>query len=311
MTSKQLVRVAVALAVALFLWGLAAILRGGSDEVESMALLGPFVEEQVDRIEFVDGADTISVERSDQGWRVDQFDADPDKVQEFFTLVATAVEGDLVARSPASHARMGVADDAAKRLRVYQDGKQVAELIVGNNGRVYRTIYVRLPGEDGVYLVEGELRTIVTRSLKDWRDKRIVDIPGTDIHGFEFVRGDTTFGLRAQDSVWVFTKGEPTDSLAVARFRDKFNPLLAQGAMFATPAQVDSTDFAAPDRELILLGAEGDTLSHLLFDETASGAGFWVRYASGGTVYHILTYKGNEIVPLDNTFRAKADSTSD
>ena len=39
---------------------------------------------------------------------------------------------------------------------------------------------------------------------------------------------------------------------------------------------------------------------------------YWdrVREAGGGIIYQVLTYKANEIVPLDNTFQVRADSTA-
>ena len=309
MTTKQLLRIATALVVVVFLWGIAAMLRPGSDTVERGSVLGPFAEEQIDQIEISSPTETFTVVRDDQAWMVDGFDADRERVQEFFGAVAEAVSGDLVARSPTSHERMGV-DGSVKRVRVFQAGQVVADLYVGNRGRPFNSVFVRIAEQDPVYLIEGPLVPLLNRTHRDWRDKRIVEIDGVDIRAFEFERADTAYRMHATASAWEFANGDPTDSLSVTRFLVKFAPLLAQGQMFATPEQADSVDFENPDRRLLIEGADGMTLSELLFDEMSDGSGFWVREAGGGIIYQVMTYKANEIVPLDNTFQVRSDSTA-
>ena len=309
MTTKQLVRIAAVLIAVVFLWGLAAILRNGGDAVERAPVLGPFVEEQIDQIEISSPAETLTVTRDSDGWRANGFEADRGRVQEFFGAVGEALEGDIVARNPSSHARMGV-DGSVKRLRVFQAGQVVADLYIGNRGRTFNSFFVRVAEQDQVYLIDGPLVPLINRNLRDWRDKRIVEIDSKDIRAFEFARADTAYRIQATDAAWEFANGDPADSLSVARFLTKFDPLLAQGAMFATPEQADSLDFANTDRRLLIEGADGVPLAELLFDEASGGSGFWVREAAGGTVYQVLTYKANEIVPLDNTFQVREDSTA-
>ncbi len=309
MTTKQLIRIATALVAMVFLWGLAAVLRNGGDTVERASVLGPFVEEQIDQIEISSPAETFFVTRDNERWLANGFEADRDRVQEFFGAVAEAVEGNLVARSPSSHARMGV-DGSVKRLRVFQAGQVVADLYIGNRGRPFNSVFVRVAEQDPVYLIEGQLIPLINRNLRDWRDKRIVEIDGADIRAFEFARADTAYRIQATDAQWEFANGDPTDSASVASFLLKFDPLLSQGAIFATPEQVDSLDFENADRGLLIEGADGVPLAELLFDEASDGNAFWVREAAGGTVYQVMTYKANEIVPLDNTFQVREDSTA-
>jgi hypothetical protein len=310
MTPKQLMRIVAVLAAAVLLWGLAVIVRGGGDEVERVTLFGPYVEEQIDQVEITGPGDTIVLVRTGATWQVNGFEADPVRVRTFFQQMAVPIEGELAARSASSHERMGVDETSGKRFRVLQGGQPVADVVVGNNGRTYRSVYVRISQQDPVYLIEGELTGAFTRPLKDWRDKRIVTLAADAIGGIEFVRGDSTFGIQVADDGWVFGNDTPTDSAAVSRFLEKFNPLLSQGVMFATLAQVDSIDFGTPDRRLTISDIDGEMLSDLLFVETESGSGYWVREAAGELVFQLMTYKVNEIVPMDVVFQPKVDSTA-
>ncbi len=110
----------------------------------------------------------------------------------------------------------------------------------------------------------------------------------------------------ARDSTgWRFEDGAEADSAGVTRVLDAFTPLTAQGVAFASPAQADSADFTRPDRRLILLDAADDTLAALLFDSTSTG--FWVRHAGGGTIYHLLRWKVDDIAPADSTLRPSGE----
>lgn len=81
----------------------------------------------------------------------------------------------------------------------------------------------------------------------------------------------------------------------------QYSPLDASG--FATEQQVDSVDFEPPDRSVTMLGQSGDTLAAIVFDSTA--AAFWARMSPEGTVYRLLQWKVNQMVPADSTLRER------
>ncbi len=70
---------------------------------------------------------------------------------------------------------------------------------------------------------------------------------------------------------------------------------------FATAEEAAAADFARPERRVTAFGAAGETLAALAFDSTDGG--FWVRPAGSETVFHLYTWKVNELAPQDSTLR--------
>lgn len=302
MTPRQLLHIGIALAVALFLWGLVTVFGGGGDTIEEREMLPALSSGQADTIEFSGGEATVRLARGREAeWNVNGYPASPDAVDELFRALAAPVRGSLVARSASSHARMGVDSVGGRRLRVMRGGDTVADLVVGNQGRQYGTVYVRQVGDDLVYQVGGPLHTLAVRMVTDWRDKRILVLDTARIEQVTVERGRRPFTLVRADGVWSFADGTPADSAEMARLLREYRTVSAQGNAFASPAQADSAQFDRPDRRLSIVGAGSDTLATLLFDSTDTG--YWVRHADGGTVYHLYAWKVDDLTPHDSTLR--------
>jgi hypothetical protein len=303
MTPKTLLRLAIALGVVLLLWGALALFSGRNDEIESMSVIAAVIPESVDTVEFLGREDTVRLYKSEDGsWTVNGYTAAAEEIDTLFTALAEAPAADLVARSPSSHARMGVVDTAAIRFRIVSGGETATHLLVGERGRAFQSRYVRPQGEDRVFLLVGKLAGLVDRSVSDWRDKLIVAVEPDSVARFTVAYGRRRYTVVRRDSVWSFADGAATDSARVRRALEAYRRLVASGgSVFASPAQVDSIDFDRPDRRAVLVSQAGDTLADLVFDSTSTG--FWARRASGGTVYHLLTWKVNDAVPADSAVR--------
>lgn len=302
MSRATLIKVSVVLGVLLAAWGVAELLRRGSDPVERAQVVSPVAAAAVDTVVIVHEGDTLTLYEAAGRWVVNGFAAAPNSVDDMLEAMADGEEGTLIARSASSHSRMGV-DSTGGRLRVFAGGQWVTDLIVGERGSGFRGRYVRRADGDRVYLLEGTLADMVGRSENDWRDKTIVAIEPATVGWITVETGRSGYTLLRRDTIWTFADGSPTDSAAVRRMLDEWRNVQAQGASpFATLAQVDSADFARPERRAVLVGVTGDTLARLLFDST--DAGFWVRHDSGGTVFNLFRWKVDDLMPRDSVLRA-------
>jgi hypothetical protein len=291
MSAAQLKRLALALAVAVFLWGLVEILGRRGDTISETPLLPALSPAEVDAITIAGDADTVVLERgADTTWTVNGFDASPDAVGALLGALAEPTAGELIAQNPSSHERMGVDTSSAKRLTVGRGEQVLGEVLVGAQGRSFRSAYARKPGDDDVFLVEGELIPLLERNVTDWRDKRIVTLEPDSIHGITVERGGTQYSLVRADGTWSFDDGAPVDSARVAR-----------GAAFATPEQASAADFDRPERRVDVTGPNRSALASLAFDSTETG--FWVRRAGGETVYQLNRWRVDDLTPADSSLR--------
>ncbi len=302
MSSKQLLRIALALGVLLLLWGAVALARRGERGPEGGFSLPRIDSGAVDTIAMTEKGDTTVLVRGRGGeWRVNGNAASSDAVRELLAALAdSAIPSELVAQSASSHAALGV-DTAGQRVRIVSGGKTVIDLTAGNRSRDFEGMYLRKTDETAVFEVRGGLPPTIERKQDDWREKRIASVNRDSVTTIEVVRGKRSYALRKQDSTWSFGSGAAADSGAVARLLNDYGNLQASG--FATPAQADSANFAKPDRRIRFLAASGTPLVSLAFDSTASG--YWVRHDAGGTVYRIDQWRMDQLTPADSALRRK------
>ncbi len=303
MNSAQFKRIVVVFVVVLLLWGTLEIVGKARAERETASLLPAIERNDLDLVRIERESDTIELRLSADTWTVNGYAASSDAVQELFDAVLEPVDGELIATGAGVHVRMGVDSVTGKRLEFWRGEQLVAAVIFGKRGRGFNTSYVRPVGELSVYQYKGRLTSLVDRRIEDWRDKVIVQVEADSVGRVAARRGRERFSLQRVDDGWRLNSTEEADSGAVARMLDRYGSVTASG--FPTEAQADSVDFRRPDRAITLLGLTGDTLAALLLDSTQ--AGFWVRHASGGTVYKILQWTADQLVPADSTLRVRED----
>jgi hypothetical protein len=300
-SSQFLKRLAGALGVLVVLWlGLSFFRQARRDTSGSFEL--PKVDRNaVDAVVFARPTDTVTLAKAGAGWTVNGLPAGSTLVAQVFdAMVDTTARSELVAESASSHQRLGIDSAKARRISFRQGGKEVAALLVGSRGGSFESAYLRAPGENAVYQVKGRLIEYVDRTVDDWRDKRIVALEPDGVAGVEVQLGKKSYSLARAEKTWT-VNGAAADSSAVASLLNQFKTLDAAG--FATPAQADSANFAAPDRVIRLKGPADRTLALLRIDSTASG--YWVRRDDNPTVFRIDSWIVNQLTPTDSTLRKK------
>ncbi len=302
MNTAQLKRIVVVFVVVLLLWGTLEIVGKARDERETVSLLPAIERNDLDLVRIERESDTVELRLSADSWTVNGYAASSDAVRELFDAVLEPVDGELIATGAGVHVRMGVDSVTGKRLEFRSGEQLVAGVIFGKRGRGFNTSYVRPVDELSVYQYNGRLTSLVDRRIEDWRDKVIVQVEADSVGRVAVRRGRERFSVERVDGGWRLNSTEEADSAAVARMLERYGSVTASG--FPTEAQADSVDFRRPDRAITLLGLTGDTLAALLLDSTQ--AGFWVRHASGGTVYKILQWAADQLVPADSTLTRAA-----
>ena len=299
MSVAGLIRAVSALVVLLVLWGAFALFRGSIGDAARNLALPPLTAADVDRVTIARVRDTVVLARSGAGWRVNGHAADGTQLDQLFRALAdTGASSELLARSAASHGRLGV--DTAGRLVVFGKGDDtVLALVVGEQGRAFQTAYVRLAGDDEVFLVRGALPGILSRAVDAWRDRSIARIPPDSVGTVVITRNGREVTLTRGEGVWT-VGARPADTAVVGRLLSALGDLRAIG--FASPAEIDSLDFMRPWRRLAVLDRAGDTL--LVLDLDSTSAGYWARRAAPGDAFRVDFWRLDQLTPAGEALRA-------
>lgn len=296
MSTRTLTRLLAAAGVLVALWLLIALISraGGSGQPTASddwsGLLASLTPDSVTSvtIEEVHEAPRV-LEKQGDAWTIDGFPADSATVARFWTNLADAGADQIVARNPDNHDRMGVAADSTITV-TFSGSPGDRTILVGNEGSGFGTAFARRPDEDDVHLLTGGLRTHFTRSVSDWRDKRIVAIDTANVNRIDVTRGDQSYTLARADSSWT-VGGSPAQQSPVTSILEELSAMRATGFF----EEGDSLYAAPPEISVTALGAAGDTLGSVTL---SSGSGDRAARTSGNdTVYRLPSFRVDRVAP--------------
>ncbi len=272
------------------LYLLATLLRGDSGGPARDAALAGALESvdgaSIVHAEIAGPEDTILLERHPDGWTVNGFDADSGAVARFLRAVDEVEVASVAAANPTNHARLGVTADSAWTLSL--GGGEVVVLL-GKAGSRFRTAYARLPGEDPVSLIRGDLRSAAVRPLLDWRNKIVLRADTGAVESIRITRGGEVALYERQDSTWT-VDGQEADAVTVRNLLQELANFRASG--FAPEgAEIP----AQPDRTLLATDTAGVEMATLLLADR--GGNFWAASPSSPYVFEVPTFRADRIVP--------------
>lgn len=267
-------RLWVALGVLVVLVGLALTTNGGEEDTvatveEDAPELPDLSASEIDRMTIRrPEADepVIELAKEDGVWRlVKPVEAavQASSVQDALDKLADLEVERVAARNPDNHERLEVTDEAGVHVVASQAGETLVSLVIGaySGGETM----VRLEGEDAVFAVNGSVKFAFDKPSKNWRDRRIADVPAADVQSIDFTYGDTrrTF-VRDAAGQWAQGAGDaPIENFSASKVSSVVTRL----------AQLRADDFAAPDVDGEAAGlAEPTSRVVLTYEVTPDGA---------------------------------------
>jgi len=259
-TLKQLVG---ALVLLVAMWAITTLLSGGgggapSGAGEIAAVFEGVSEATVTEVRMTNESGEIVLAGGVDAWTVNDLRTDSGTVARFWNVLTGLEVGALVASNPANHARMGVDDDSAVTLEI-DIGGETRVVVVGDQGPRFRTSYVRLPGQDEVYVADGDLRSHVRRQLADWQNRVVVRIDTSAVARVEIERDGERYVLERGDSLWTFEGGAETNNSTARGVISELANLVAAGIL----VEADSLAQSELGGGTLAFDADGNVLAQL------------------------------------------------
>lgn len=223
-------------------------------------------------------------------WAVNGYQADSATVFRFWAAMLTLDVGDLAASNPDNHDRMGVSAAAGWSIEFDLDGV-TKTMLVGDTGPRSSTNYVRLPDEDEVYILEGDLRTHIRRLPNEWRSKTVARVDTAAVTRVEIQRDTDEYALVRGDSLWTFDDGSETNSSAVNGVMSELANLLAVGFL----EEGDSLEVMDQGAITTAYDQSGNVLAIVTIGTGDSDR--WARSAGDEVIYRIGLYRVDRIAP--------------
>jgi hypothetical protein len=274
-----------ALLVLLSVWAIVTLLAGRRDPRRGAppALTGFFhaaTEANVSAVRLKGPRDTVTLERHDGVWSANGYRADSKAVARFWKALKDARVGDVVATNPSNHRRMGVTSDSMWRVDLdTHDG--VRSILVGKTGPRSGTTYVRLPEEDTVYLLEGDLRIRVAYTTDDWRDRRILGVDTSAVARIAVELDRQRYTIARGKNGWNVPGDGTADTTTVRIILTELTYLHAAGFL----EKADTIAEKPYGGVVTAFSASGDTLAQLTLG--AGPGDRWARTRGDSTLYRL------------------------
>ncbi len=232
--------------------GLDALRSGSSAEP-----LIPVEATEITALKVSDDADSVTLSRTEDGWRIEDKDlpADAAKVQEVLDKLTGAKGLWPTATSADSAQRFEVTEDQhQRRLALYAGDDLAADLLLGTSPG-YRRVHARLVGENEIHALDFS-NYEAPADAADWLDKSLLAAEG-DVQSLS---REAAWTLQQADGVWQLDGGPANETAATdlaRRFRDL--RVLDADAADDTDATdgADASDAGALAATYIVTDAEG------------------------------------------------------
>jgi hypothetical protein len=249
----RLVAVCSALAVLLVLFVVGTVFSPERVQARTAArpLLPGVSAQKIDGVEITEsGVTTVLLRRAASGWETPRgttegtapkaYPVSADRVATFLRTVAGLRRTSQVTSDPQHLGELGLGSEGSRTLVLHQAGAPDAALQVGKRGPAGDADYVRVRGEDRVYLARGTLSFFLSQKLPYWYELHVLpdDVQGTTISeitvsgALETLQGGYTLRRVSADKLDQWTVGEsPADRVTA-------------GAMASSLANLEGVDFA-------------------------------------------------------------------
>ncbi len=311
MSSRRLKAIFAVLAVLVLAYAAVRLLSGdrrqsGGDDIETAVRDGFALV----RVVGPEAGDSVRLEESDGGWTVNGYPADTALLRQLSEGLDTARVGRLVARSATNHGRLGIGEDAARRVEIGPADDPAVTFLLGGGGPDGR--YIRFPPSDEVFAVPAASVRLLGRSEEEWRNRIVAAVDTSVVSRIEVRRNDESATILMARVIgdpaapWSLD-GATADTAAVeALLRESAN-LMATG--FPTDSVAFAVDFGDPVAVLEMFDSDepgaAPALS-LLFLTSPDSRDFLVRRADDPLAYRIAAAQAERLLPTRAMLLAEA-----
>jgi hypothetical protein len=262
-----LILLAVAIALAAFVFGLDRFSQNTRDRRERAAHVVDINRTDVDGITIQNGDQLIKLKAQGDTWKMVapwQDDADAEVIDQLLDAIQNLHPEDVIAELGKGDKRRQMLKDFGlnkSKLRLKLDGKQMPpQLEFGQDTAVQGRGYLRLQDEDAVYVVTNDLKTIVSKTPEDFRDHRMTPFLTTLISRAIFQVSGGEIELTKEQDNWQLVRPikARANNDAVVDILTKMNQ--AQISRFVSENKSNPGSFGldSPADVLTLFGAEGN-----------------------------------------------------
>ncbi len=214
------------------------------------------------------------------------FAADITPINQLLSALARFTVGSLISTNPEKQSLFQV-DSSGTLLTVTDRSGKSTALIVGKMGPSFSEVYFRLPSSKEVYLAEGFDGWLVSKDVKEWRDKTILGVTSEGIANLTYQMGDRQYKFLRDSAGWKLD-GRQLD-------RSSMSSTLTSLANFKADDFVDSA-FTPPSRPISLEIHGVQNMALQFYPVLPDSSKYYVQLQGNPTTYVLGKWTAQQIL---------------
>ncbi|MGC9325341.1 MAG: DUF4340 domain-containing protein [Desulfomonilia bacterium] len=176
---------------------------------------------RITKVEVTRDSNTLTVTKRDNTWYIgpEDWPADTKMMQDMVKVFELLKISDLVSESKA-YIRYELDEENRISVTAYAGDTLVREFDVGKTAPTYRHTFVRLPGDDNVYMAEGDFRRVFDTTPDDLRNKVVMDFPKDEIKRITLSLEGKTITLNQEEAQEEHPSGEGEETKPLVTWKD-------------------------------------------------------------------------------------------
>ena len=126
--------------------------------------------DKTSRFEIKDASGEKKFVKENGAWKVNESEADSEKVKAFFDNLNKAEFKELASKNKSNHQSFDISEDKGIALTIAAESGDKT-FIIGKSGANYNSFYINIKGGNNIYLFSGSLRNDLTKDIADWQKK--------------------------------------------------------------------------------------------------------------------------------------------
>lgn len=173
-----------------------------------------------------EGGEGLSLVKEGANWKVGRYAADMEQINNMLEAILEPVSVELVSETDQRHEALSVAENATT-LRISTTDN---ELLVYVGATTISGRYVRLEGQDLVYLVNGLNVSMFSTDMADWVDKTIISVDEKAVSRITITQPLGTIILEQREGEW-YEEGSDVvlDRTGFSAMLNTLNSFVTQG----------------------------------------------------------------------------------
>lgn len=190
-----------------------------SSTTEYKKLFAGVDSSKIDSI-FINEQSPILLARTSNGWEILKpiyYPADAGEVNLFLSKLDPSVKATIVAEKLTDSSAYGL-DSGVISLSLSDKSGRILEMNIGKSTPDFEGCYAQVKGYPQVFEIPENLRSVLHRTVAEWRSKQIFPISFEEIRAGNFSIGDSLYQFVRTDTVWLLNKRKVPSEIVTGLF---------------------------------------------------------------------------------------------